>query len=97
MMPKRIPIIAAKRILQEFGLRQVILFAFDGELTHCVTYGKSGDDAVQASDGAKKIMQGWGWPEDFKEPSRFRTVLAENKLLKAELERFSIPIPTVRT
>lgn len=90
---KRIPIRAAKEVLDEFKLRQVILFAFDGDgVTHVVTYGKTGTDAVQASDGAKAITKVWGWPESTKEPSRFRAILDENTRLKTQLAGFGMPV-----
>jgi hypothetical protein len=45
-MPKRIPIKAANNIAQEYNCTQVLLLAFDGELTHCVTYGKTKADCA---------------------------------------------------
>lgn len=53
-MPKRIPISAAKRFADEFGLRQVVVLGYDGERTHIVTYGKTKEDCRQAA-----IAQDW--------------------------------------
>lgn len=52
-MTKRIPIVAAKRIAEQFDLKQCLLIGWDGENTHVVTYGKTKADcdaAAQAQD-----------------------------------------------
>lgn len=51
-MPKRISIKAAKQLAKDLGLNQVILLAWDGELTHIVTYGESAEDCDQAAQRA---------------------------------------------
>jgi hypothetical protein len=71
-MPKRIPISAAKQIAESNGCRQVILLAWDGELTHIVTYGKTVDDCAQAAAGANMLKEKWGWPESNDQPSRVK-------------------------
>jgi len=73
-MPKRIPIKAAKDIAQEYNLKQVILCAWDGELTHIVTYGKTLEDCDQAAQGGNKIKKFLGWSEELceAEPSRVK-------------------------
>lgn len=51
--PRRIPIVAARRVAEEFGLTQFLLIGWDGERTHVVTYGKTKADcaaAAQAQD-----------------------------------------------
>ena len=63
-MPKRIPIAAAKRFAQEHGLTQVIIGAWDGKLTHVVTYGKTLTDCEQAAKGGNLFKRAMGWPED---------------------------------
>ncbi len=63
-MPKRIPIAAAKRFAEEHGLQQVIVLAWDGERTHCVTYGKTAKDCEQAADGGNKLKRALGWSEE---------------------------------
>jgi hypothetical protein len=91
-MPKRIPIAAARRFAQEHNLRQVIVLAWDGELTHVVTYGKTLEDCDQAAAGGNKLKAALGWPESLRaEPSRVRKLLAriaelEKLLALAELE-----------
>ena len=88
-MPKRIPISAAKEIAVKHDCRQVILVAWDGELTHIVTYGKSDDDCAQAARGGNLLKERWGWPECNDQPSRVRVLERKNKELEtrvAELE-----------
>jgi hypothetical protein len=73
MMPKRIPITAAKHLAQEFDLKQVILFAWDGKQQHCVTYGASIEDCDQAAQGGNRLKAHLGWPESLMaEPSRVK-------------------------
>lgn len=53
-LPKgKIPVSAAKKVAEQYGLKQCILLGWDGELTHVVTYGKTKADceaAAQAQD-----------------------------------------------
>jgi hypothetical protein len=46
---KRIPISAAKKVAEEFGLSQCLLIGWDGENTHVVTYGKTKKDCELAA------------------------------------------------
>lgn len=79
---KRLPVKAAKDVSEAYSLRQVILLAWDGELTHVVTYGKSADDCAQAAAGGNILKQKWGWPECNDQPSRVKKLEAEiSKLL----------------
>lgn len=82
-MTQRLPVSAARRIAEEYDCRQVILLAWDGELTHIVTYGKSADDCSQAADGGNMLKQKWGWPECNDQPSRVKKLMAEIERLKA--------------
>jgi hypothetical protein len=85
-MPKRIPISAAKRIATEYGCRQVIIVAWDGTLTHCVTYGVSIEDCDHAAQGGNRIKQALGWPESLRaEPSRVRAMHRRIESLLAEV------------
>lgn len=90
-MPRRIPVRAAKQIAQEFDCRQVILLAWDGKLTHVVTYGKSMEDCDQAAQGGNKLKKHLGWPDSLHDfPPRVKRMQAELKSLRArvkELER----------
>jgi hypothetical protein len=75
-MPKRLPIKAAETVGKEHGCRQVILLAFDGELTHIVTWGKSVEDCAQAAQGGNLLKAKWGWPAHTKsQPSRVHAIL----------------------
>jgi hypothetical protein len=76
MTPKRIPIKAAETVGKEHGCRQVILLAFDGELTHIVTWGNTVEDCAQAAQGGNLLKAKWGWPADTKsQPSRVQAIL----------------------
>jgi hypothetical protein len=85
-MPNRIPVSAAKRFGEEQGCRQVIVFAWDGERTHCVTWGKSVEDCAQAADGGNKLKTFMGWPDSLlAEPTRVKKLLARISDLEAQV------------
>ena len=87
-MPKRIPIKAAKDISRRFSCPQVIILAWDGRMTHVVTYGKSIEDCDQAAQGGNQVKKAIGWPELLcnAEPSRVSKLKARVKELEKELE-----------
>ena len=60
-MPKRIPITEAKRVAQAQSCKQVIVMAWDGERSRCVTYGVTKEDCRQAAEGGRKLMAALGW------------------------------------
>ncbi len=82
---KRIPISAAKKVADEQNCRQIILLAWDGELTHIVTYGKTTEDCAQAATGGNLLKEKWGWPECNDQPSRVKKLTAEVEELRKEL------------
>jgi hypothetical protein len=86
-MPKRIPIKAAREISAKYDLKQVIILAWDGKLTHVVTYGKTMEDCDQAAQGGNKMKKAFGWPESLcqAEPSRVKKMKKEIKELKQKL------------
>lgn len=83
-MPKRIPISAAKLVADKHDCRQVIILAWDGKLTHVVTYGKTLEDCDQAAQGGNKIKKVLGWPESLcqDEPSRVKKLKERIKELE---------------
>ena len=83
LMPERIPIKAAREVAKGYSCRQVIVLAWDGELTHIVTYGESTEDCAQAAAGGNMLKQKWGWPECNDQPSRVKKL---EKELAAERE-----------
>jgi hypothetical protein len=83
-MAKRIPISAARRVAKDNDCRQVIILAWDGELTHIVTYGKSADDCAQAAQGGNLLKQKWGWPECNDQPSRVRKLQEQLKTCRTD-------------
>lgn len=85
-MPAKIPITAAKRVAIEHACRQVIIMAWDGERTHCVTYGNTVADCDQAAQGGNRIKAALGWPETLMaEPSRVKKLKSRIKELEAAL------------
>lgn len=84
-MPKRIPISAAKQIANEHDCRQVIVLAWDGDLTHVVTYGRSEEDCDQAAQGGDKLKSALGWPATANAlPSRVKSANARAEAAEAE-------------
>lgn len=70
---RRIPISAAKKFVKEQDLRHVIICAWDGKLSHVVTYGRSVEDCAQAAEGGNRIKRLLGWPEGLQaEPARVK-------------------------
>lgn len=84
-MPNRIPIEAAKCIAANHSCRQVIIVAWDGKLTHVVTYGRTTEECDQAAMGGNLVKKALNWPESMcnAEPSR----VTKLKTRIAELER----------
>lgn len=86
-MPKRIPISAAKKFCKENDCREVIILAWDGELTHVLTYGKTIEDCDRAAQAGNRLKTALGWPESLTaEPSRVKKLKARIAELEAELE-----------
>ncbi len=52
---QRIPISAAQRVADQFGLKQCLLIGWDGENVHVVTYGKTKADC----EAAAKAQEFW--------------------------------------
>lgn len=82
---RRMPIKAAKDVAKVYGLRQVVLLAWDGKTTHCVTYGTTVEDCDQAAQGGNRVKAALGWPEKLQaEPSRVRQL--RDRLAAARIE-----------
>lgn len=68
-MNKRLPIAAAKDLSKRFNLDQVIIVAYERDVTkqehqtHVVTYGKTQADCLQAAQGGNMVKKALGWPE----------------------------------
>jgi len=60
-MPNRIPIAEAKRVADNQKCKQVIIVAWDGQLTHIVTYGIDKEQCRQAALGGDKIAEFLGF------------------------------------
>jgi hypothetical protein len=59
-MPKRIAIEKAHKFVKENNLRQVIIVAWDGEITHIVTYGVTKAECKMAAQGGEVIANALG-------------------------------------
>jgi hypothetical protein len=84
-VPKRIPVKTAKEIAETMDCRQVIVVAWDGQLTHIVTYGKTVDDCAQAAHGGNLLKKDWGWPSCNDQPSRVQNLQRRVEELEAAL------------
>lgn len=63
-MPKYIPVSKIAELGKSLGLEQAILVAWDGELTHVVTWGVDQEACAQAAIGGNKIKKEvLNWPE----------------------------------
>lgn len=52
-MSCKLPVKMAEKIAKEYDLRQVVVIAFDGELQHCVTYGRTTAECEMAAIAGK--------------------------------------------
>lgn len=84
-MPQRIPVKVASDVGQKNQCQQVILLAWDGALTHIVTWGKTVEDCAQAAAGGNFLKQKFGWPECNDQPSRVRKLEARIRELENQL------------
>jgi len=62
-MPARVPISAAREVAKQFGLRQVILVAWDGSKSHVVTFGQTVEECDQAAQGGNIVKKALGFPD----------------------------------
>lgn len=63
-MPKRLPIKIARDIGKKSDLKQVIIIAWDGTLTHVVTWGKTLDDCIGAAAAGNAYKVALGFPPE---------------------------------
>lgn len=63
VMSKKIPISDIKALAKKHDLTHVILYAYDGENEHVVTYGKTIEQAQIAADFGNIFKKKLGWPE----------------------------------
>ncbi len=63
---RRIPIAAARRIAEQYGMDQVILLAWTkrGARTHFVSYGKDRENCRDAAQGVDRIVRYLGLEEE---------------------------------
>lgn len=86
-MPKSIPVKFAADVGQKNQCQQIILLAWDGQLTHIVTWGKTADDCAQAAAGGNMLKAKWGWPECNDQPSRVKQLEKRVAELEAALSQ----------
>ena len=89
-MPKRMPVKSAKEVADKYCCRQVIICAWDGDLTHVVTYGKSQEDCAQAAIGGALMKKTMEWPEKFwgKEPKHVAKLKEQIEELKKKSQDY---------
>ncbi len=63
---RRIPITAARKIAEQYGMDQVILLAWTERdaRTHFVSYGKDRENCRMAAEGIKNIRRFLGFEKD---------------------------------
>lgn len=84
----RIPIKAAKEIANKFGFTHIIIFAYNPDLQHITTYGKSVEACDEAAVFGNKIKDFLEWPESLRaEPSRVRKLKERIKYLETKIKR----------
>lgn len=81
-MPEHIPHETLQAYATGLGLDMAVLVAFDGAITHVVTWGKTTEDSDVAAQGGDRVKHALGWPKKFLLPSR---VSAMEKLLEESL------------
>jgi len=82
----RIPVEHLKRFSSEHGLSHAILFAWDGEAEHVVTYGKTIEACSQAADFGNRMKHMLGWPDSLQaQSSRMKRLQARLKEAEDEL------------
>lgn len=87
-MPKRIPISTAKRFAEDNDCRQVVIAAWDGNLVHVVTYGKTAEDCDNAAAAGDRYKAALGWPEHLNaKPSRLKKAATRAESAEAEVKR----------
>lgn len=83
-MPEQISWERAKEFAEVNGCRQVVLLAWDGKLTHVVTYGVSVHDSEQAAQGGNFVKRALGWPEQLCRDESPRVLALEARIRELE-------------
>jgi len=73
---KKLPVTAAKNLAEAYSLKQVILMAWDGELTRVVTWGQTQDDCAMAAEGGNYLKEKMGWPTFDDQPALVKRLRA---------------------
>ena len=65
-MTVRLPIVAARRLAEQYGLRQVLILALNAEddTAHVVTYGTTIEDCRLIAEAGNNLKQHMCWPEE---------------------------------
>lgn len=89
-----IPISAAQALAECLDLRQVIIVAWDGEVTHVVTYGGSVRDSANAAAGGNLVKRALGWPDNLDTESP-KVLALKARIAELEDQVASGGLPTV--
>lgn len=81
-MPKRIPIARLKEFAKANGLHLSILFAWDGERSHIVTYGTTLQDCDKAAEFGNAIAKQLGWPANLCDATPSRVKKLQNEIAR---------------
>jgi hypothetical protein len=76
----KIPFEDLEPMLAKYGLRQLIVVAWDGQETHVATHGKTISDGDQAADGGNFVKLALGWPEHLCEDTSARVADLQSQL-----------------
>jgi hypothetical protein len=61
-VPEKLPVERLQEFAKAHDLRQVIVFAWDGILSHIVTWGDTAEVSDAAAEAANRIKKVMGWP-----------------------------------
>lgn len=82
---KNIPIKDAKGFAVNNGLSIVFVYGWDGEREHVVTWGKTQNDCLIASEFGNKIKKNLNWPDELQaDPHRIKKMKDRIKKLEEE-------------
>jgi len=85
-MPTRLPISAAAELGKKFGLKTIVLHAWDGALQHLVSWGDTVQNCDYAAQAAALMEKAFDWQGvEERLPSRVKALKAEVAKLKADV------------
>ena len=87
----KVPVKALRDMSKANGLKRSILFAWDGNAHHVVTWGDTVDGCSQAADFGNKMKEALGWPESLHaQPLRVKKLEKRIQELEAQLKQYDV-------